>query len=368
MSCETESNLERQEDEVAVLSSIYNETEFFCAKSECIKCSINIFPKFLKKLEIKFTNNCPSDAVVSNDNIFVEHLPPIRMYLYLPNTYPSKMPPHFRLSIIWLAPWEISFVCQKLDEIWEENQGNEIIFLWLSFLQNDIFNFLNICDSLDISFLHLLHTSRDNVTLRLARLSDSRAWNGALSLNMKHLLICYDKEQHKVQFRKNFYTCYICFEEYAGVHCIELENCGHVYCRSCMEKHIRIRIIEYNVVSSILCPTIDCKHKISDKEVKTLCPDLFFQYQEIMLRVTLDTMDDIVYCPQISCQYPVIRNPDDDAPICPICKYCFCIYCRKVRNIPTFKILYKISIYIHTYTLMYSVLLFSCTMAKHHAK
>lgn len=330
MSCEIANNLERQEDELAVLSSIYDETEFFCARSECIKCSINIFPKFLRKLEIKFTNSCSSDVVVPNDNIFVEHLPPIRMYLYLPNTYPSKTPPHFYLSIIWLAPWEISFVCQKLDEIWAENQGNEIIFLWLSFLQNDIFDFLNICDFLDVSFLHLLHTSRDNVMFRLAQLSDSRARNGALSLNIKHLLMSYDKEQHKAQFHKNFYTCYICFEKYPGLHCIELENCGHIYCRSCMEKHIRINIIDYNV---IFCPTIDCKHKISDKDVKALCPDLFFQYEKIMLRITLDTMDDIVYCPQISCQYPVIRNPDDDAPICPICKYCFCIYCRQVRHL-----------------------------------
>jgi len=330
MSCDIENNLQRQEDEVAVLSSIYDETEFFYVRSEkCIKCSVSIYPKFPRKLEVKFTSGCPSD-VVPNDSIFVEHLPPIKMYICLPNTYPSKTSPNFCFSIIWLSPWEISLVCQKLDEIWKENQGNEIIFLWLNFLQNDIFNFLNIWESLDVSFLHLIHTTRDNVTLRLTQLSDPRALNCAMLLDIKKLLIYYNKDQHKAQFHKNFYTCYICFEECIGLNCIELENCGHVYCKSCMEKHVRIRIVEY--INEILCPTIDCKCKISDNDVKTLCPDLFFQYEQIMLRVTLDTMDDVVYCPRISCQYPVIRNLDDDAPICPNCNYCFCIYCRKVRH------------------------------------
>lgn len=319
---------------MAALSSIYDETEFFYTKSKHIKCSATIYPKFLKTLEVKFTNDCPSEAVPS-DNIFIEHLPPIRMYIGLPNTYPSKTPPNFCLSVIWLAPWEISLVCQKLDEIWEENQGNEVIFLWLDFLQNDIFNFLNIRESLDVSFLHLIHTSRDNVTLRLVQLSDPRGQNGALLLNIKGLLISYNKQQHKFQFYKNFYTCYICYEKYAGVNCIELENCGHVYCRSCMEKHLYFKITEN--INQILCPTVDCEKKISNNDVKTLCPDLFFQYEETELRVTLDTMDDIVFCPKISCQYPVIRTANDDAPICPICRYCFCVYCSKVRHIPTFK-------------------------------
>lgn len=329
MSYETISNLQRQEDEMTVLSSIYDETEFFYTKGECIKCSISIHPKFLG-LKIKFTDNCPSDMDVSNNDIFVEHLPPIKMYIHLPNTYPSKMPPNFCLSIIWLPPWELSFVCQKLDEMWKENQSNEIIFLWLSFLQNDIFNFLNIQESLNISFLHLIHTSQDNVMLNLAQLSDPRAQNGALLLDVKRLLIFYNKKQNKAQFQKKFYTCYICFEEYAGVNCIELENCGHIYCRNCMEKYISIKIIE--CINVILCPTIDCKLEISDNDIKVLCPDLYSQYEELVLRVTLDTMNDVVYCPQISCQYPVIRNPDDDAPICPICNYCFCVYCHKLYH------------------------------------
>ncbi|XP_012527951.1 E3 ubiquitin-protein ligase RNF14 [Monomorium pharaonis] len=321
-------NIQRQEDEMAVLSSIYNEKEFCYMTMECIKCSINIYPKFLQKLEIKFISDCPSDSVSSN-SFLVEHLPPIKMFINFPNTYPSTTPPNFYLSILWLTPWEISFVCQKLDEIWKENQGNEIIYQWLSFLQDEIYDFLNVSESLDISFLYLIYTSQDNVAMHLTELSDPRAKNGALfsKADIKKLLILYDKEQHKAEFHKNFYTCYICFEEHAGKNCVELENCGHVYCRDCMEKYTRIKITEHAI--DLLCPMIDCKQKMDDIDIKALCPDLFFQYEENMLRVALDTMDDAVYCPRISCQYPVIRNSDDDAPICPACSYCFCIYCHK---------------------------------------
>ncbi|XP_011863492.1 PREDICTED: E3 ubiquitin-protein ligase RNF14-like [Vollenhovia emeryi] len=327
MSYEIANNLQRQEDEVAILSSIFDETEFFYTKSECIKCSISISPNCCRKLKLKFTDNCPDGEEAVADDIFVEHLPPIKMYMYLPNTYPSETPPDFCLSITWLTPWEISFICQRFDEMWRENQGNEIIFLWLSFLQNDIFDFLKIEESLDVSFLHLIYKSQNIVLSRLVQLSDPRAQNGALSFDVKRLLITYDKKQHKVQFRKNVYTCHICFEECLGQNCIELEICEHVYCKNCMEKYVAISIGDSN--NAILCPTTDCRRKISDDDVKTLCPDLFHKYEQIMLRVTLNTMEDIVYCPRISCQYPVIRNPNDDAPICPVCNYCFCVFCRQ---------------------------------------
>ncbi|KAL6266300.1 hypothetical protein P5V15_003159 [Pogonomyrmex californicus] len=328
MICETASNLERQKDEITALSNIYNKTEFSYMKGECIMCSFNISSKLPKKLKIQFTNFCPSNA--SND-IFVEHLPPSRLYTYLPDTYPSKKPPSFYLSIMWLTPWETAFVCQELDEIWEKNQGNEIIFLWLYFLQNDIFNFLNIQDTLNVSFAHLNNASQDDVIFDYqVQITDSRVLSGAMSLDIKKLLVCYDMEQHKEQFRKNLYTCYICFEEYKGVDCIELENCRHVYCRDCMEKHVRIKIDERT--NLILCPTLDCRYKISDNDIRALCPSLFSKYEEIMLRITLDTMDDMIYCPRISCQYPVIKEPNDTAPICPNCNYCFCLFCRKLYH------------------------------------
>lgn len=331
----------RQEDEITVLSSIYNEDEFSCTRSEQIKrCTFNIFPKLHKKLQVNFIN----EGINAIDKIFVDHLPPIRLHIQLPDTYPSQKSPNFCLSITWLTPWEISFLCQKLDEMWEENQGSEILFLWLLFLQNNLFNFLGIQDFLDVSFMHLIRTAPgDRITFNLTRLSDPRAINGALCLDLKKLLISYDREQHRKQFENNFYTCHICCEEHRGSHCIELKNCGHVYCRSCMKEYVHIKINEH--IKIISCPTLDCSFEMNDNDIKTLCSaSLFSQYEKYMLQKTLDTMDDIIYCPRNSCQYPIIRSPSDIAPICPTCSYCFCIYCCKVMEDVLFHYISKVNV------------------------
>lgn len=329
------SDRERQEDEVTALSNIYDENEFFCTKGKQIKCTVSIFPHFSKKLKVNFTNYTSSNATsdTASDKILVEYLPPIRFYISLPDLYPSQKPPNFFCSVIWLPLWEISFVCQKLDEIWEENKNSEILFLWIDFLKNDILDFLNIQTILDISFMHTIYTKPDNPVTTF--ISDPRAINGALSLNkylnIKKLLLHYDKEQCQQNFNNKDFTCDICFEEYKGLKCIELENCGHIYCKSCIQEHIQTKLSEY--VKIIPCPTLDCNNKINVNDIKILCPSIFPQYEELMVRVALDTMDDVIYCPKISCQYPVIRDPSDTAPICPNCNYCFCIYCLKVINI-----------------------------------
>lgn len=323
---------ERQEDEVTALSSIYDETEFFYTKGEKIKCTVNISLNFPRKLKVRLINNLfDATSVIPHDEIFVEHLPPIKLYIQLPDTYPSRRSPNFWLSISWLPPWEISYICQKLDEMWQEHKGNEILFLWVDFLHNDILDFLGVQESLDVSFMCMVHWApNDYIESCLASLSDSRAINGALFLNPAKLLVSYNEAQHKVWFQKNSYMCLICLEEHIGLGCIELRNCGHVYCKSCMQQHICTKINEH--INFILCPTLGCNCKIDANDVKTLCPSLFQRYEELVLRVTLDTMYDVIYCPRPSCQYPVIKDADDIAATCPTCYYCFCVYCRKVIN------------------------------------
>ncbi|EZA58019.1 E3 ubiquitin-protein ligase RNF14 [Ooceraea biroi] len=324
---------ERQRDEMVALASIYPENEFSYSKDKQIKCTANVFPNFPNKLEVRFTNCCSSvasDPVALCDKIFIEYLPPISLYIQLPDTYPSQRPPHFHFSIVWLPPWEISFLCQKLDEIWEENQGSEIIFLWLDFLQNGFFDLLGIQHSLDVSFIHMVHSMPKDNTASLAALCDPRAMNKTLSTNIKQSLVSYDKKQRKLQFGKNFHDCDICFEWCTGLQCIELKNCGHIYCKTCVREHIEMKLKGYN--KDISCPSVDCSREIDASDIKTLCPSWFPQYEELMLRVALDTMDDVIYCPRTFCQYPVIRDENDSAPICYKCNYCFCVYCRKAYH------------------------------------
>lgn len=52
---------------------------------------------------------------------------------------------HFFLS------FQLSSLCQRLDELWEENQGFEVLFTWIQFLKEDTLGFLSIQSPLEIN-------------------------------------------------------------------------------------------------------------------------------------------------------------------------------------------------------------------------
>lgn len=45
----------------------------------------------------------------------------------------------------------MSCLCRRLDELWEENRGCEILFTWIQFLKEETLGFLGIMSPLDIS-------------------------------------------------------------------------------------------------------------------------------------------------------------------------------------------------------------------------
>lgn len=46
---------------------------------------------------------------------------------------------------------QLSALCRRLDELWEENQGSEILFMWIQFLKEEMLEFLGIKSPLEIS-------------------------------------------------------------------------------------------------------------------------------------------------------------------------------------------------------------------------
>lgn len=257
------------------------------------------------------------------------------LHITCPSNYPSINPPEFRVSISWLPPLETSKICQKLDELWEENRGNEILFIWMNFLKFELISFLGIQYCLDISFLFTAFENPDYyLKSDLGRLSDPRATNEKIFTNPRVYLAKYDVERRQILFQRNFYTCKICLDELPGRQCIELKKCDHVCCKSCAEEYISLKIRECQV-NSIVCPEEKCKSEVMPHQIKELVsPDLFERYEYLLLKVTLDSMSDITYCPRVSCQYPVTKDEDEALATCAKCRYNFCVYCGKVQ-VPT---------------------------------
>lgn len=45
----------------------------------------------------------------------------------------------------------MSCLCRRLDELWEENQGCEILFTWIQFLKEETLDFVGILSPLELS-------------------------------------------------------------------------------------------------------------------------------------------------------------------------------------------------------------------------
>ncbi|KAK1134306.1 hypothetical protein K0M31_012083 [Melipona bicolor] len=323
-------NRKRQKDEVLVLSNIYNNNEFSHNKEDIIECYYNAFP--LVSGDLLRLENIYEKDFDSFSSYFIKYLPPIRVYLQLNRDYPTGKSPNFYIISSWLSPWQISLICQKLDEIWLQNKGQEILFLWFEFLRSDVLNFLNIKNTLDISFIHMTyHNITDYFKLNLIFQNDIRAIYSILFSSPLKFLITYDKYEQKIEFESNHFLCIICFDEYCGKQCTKLKNCSHVYCKNCIQQYITMKIKENNV-KDITCPNLSCNLDITRDEIKKFCPELFQKYENTLLHITLNTMRDVIFCPRISCQYPLIKNDDDTLAICSKCDYTFCTYCNKVYH------------------------------------
>ena len=360
---------EKQKDEIIALESIYNAEEFsYREENGRYQCTFKIFL------------NLPADYCISYEDfryaeeagqkITVSHLPPLTLRIVLPENYPSALSPKFTLYSSWLQLSLLDGLCKKLDKLWEENKGQEILFTWVAFLQDEALEFLNIQENLRVSRAYTRYKdalekaqinqknkiedsiekgcniqgakSKAKAGVNIRRLSkknlvhkyyDKRAiFDCPIGRDPIQSLIDYNKKRDQIEFKRNFYTCKVCFADKIGEHCTQFLPCSHVFCKDCITGYLEVRIKDGNV-QNIGCPEEKCTSEASPAQIKDLVSsELFTKYDSVLLNATLDTMSDIIYCPRRSCQYPVSCEPNDQMANCPMCQYAFCIYCKMVYH------------------------------------
>ncbi|KAK9308372.1 hypothetical protein QLX08_001558 [Tetragonisca angustula] len=359
---------EKQKDEIVALESIYNSEEFsYHKENDQYQCTFMIFINLPINYHITYKNYRQVDE--PEQKIKISHLPPLKLHVFLPKNYPSELPPKFTLYSSWLDLPMLTKLCKKLDKLWKESKGQEILFTWVAFLHDETLEFLNIQDHLNMSraytrykealeIVHNIHKSKiDNIDKEctiedtknamkkgtnakylnkeklVRKCRDKRAvLDCPIGKNPIQTLIDYSEKRNQIEFKKNFYTCKICFVDKLGEHCTQFLPCGHVFCKDCMASYLEVRIKDGNV-QNIYCPEEKCTSEITPAQIKDLVSsELFVKYDSILLSATLDTMGDIVYCPRRSCQYPVSREPNEQMANCPICQYAFCVYCKMVYH------------------------------------
>lgn len=73
---------------------------------------------------------------------------------------------------------------------------------------------------------------------------------------MSQILI-YDAAQQQKRFSTTVFECGVCFTSCLGSDCVQLIDCGHIFCRACISQFCWVQITEGNV-QGVSCPEADC--------------------------------------------------------------------------------------------------------------
>ncbi|XP_011082356.1 E3 ubiquitin-protein ligase RNF14 [Sesamum indicum] len=319
-------NKQLQEDEMLALESIYGDNIFILEHKSGLKCfQAHIHVEVPKGIRItaKFNSSGFHETRDDGSSDFsysfqVEYLPPIILTCLLPKSYPSLEAPYFTISAQWLGSARISDLCCKLNSIWQEQVGQEVIYQWVEWLQGCSLSYLGFDDEIILGPYVVRHDE------------DRRAISGSVSpdIDISSMKSYNDAQRHE-RFCRNMQECCICFSEFAGSEFIRLP-CQHFFCEKCMKTFSNMHMTEGTVLK-LKCPEAKCDGMIPPGLLKRLLGEEGFeQWESLTLQRSLESMADVVYCPR--CETACLEDEDDHAQ-CSKCYYSFCTLCQERRHV-----------------------------------
>lgn len=224
----------------------------------------------------------------------LEYLPPLRVKVMLPPTYPDTLPPQVSLDSLWLPADTLRRLESECTDLWSEYGQCQILFTYFDHLQQ--------------------------AAERLFDLPRPLVVPSAL----EPALINFDAERRKDVFEAGTYDCGVCLEPKRGTKCHMLDRCAHVFCRACLHDYYNNAITEGDVVK-VKCLDLDCgKDPARRRGRKTLHPrelfaigiepDMVRRYVEMKRKKKAESNKETVYCPRTWCQAPSRRFTDQPIP------------------------------------------------------
>ncbi|XP_032381754.1 E3 ubiquitin-protein ligase RNF14 [Etheostoma spectabile] len=152
------------------------------------------------------------------------------------------------------------------------------------------------------------------------------------SQTLLYQLLSYNVAQKKKAFASTVFDCGVCFVGWLGSDCVQLPDCGHIFCKACLAEFCKLQITEGNV-RAVTCPEADCSATPTPAQVRRLAgEELFSRYDRLLLQSTLDCMADVLYCPRRTCGSAVIFDKSSTAAMCSVCSFAFCVTCKKTYH------------------------------------
>uniref|UniRef100_H2YA30 RING-type domain-containing protein n=1 Tax=Ciona savignyi TaxID=51511 RepID=H2YA30_CIOSA len=265
-------NQEDRENELLALESILDSATF---KFNDSTGRLDIFPQLsISPIKIHVDLNCGTgnDDFPNGELRGVNFLPPYELNFSLPENYPASESPKFNLSCMWLSTSQLNKLCRKLDEIWNRNTGNVILYDWYQFLQEESLDFLGITDILHLRNEFPSATNDSRINGASVKSQSRNEFRRAIQTTLNYaeilpMLLKYDREKCRENFITAIFACNICFEDKKGMDCLQFKDCGHVYCKKCISSYFEIHITE-GAISSLICPEPECKTTALPNQVK----------------------------------------------------------------------------------------------------
>uniref|UniRef100_G3NS59 RBR-type E3 ubiquitin transferase n=1 Tax=Gasterosteus aculeatus TaxID=69293 RepID=G3NS59_GASAC len=345
-----DADTQEQEDELLALNSIFDSDEFVRDESKSageIRVSVEVPADFTAVLK----EGKGGDALCESLRQYqLSFLPPLLLTFELPQDYPSSSAPSFSLTCSWLTDTQLSALAAQLTDLYQATGGAVVLFSWVQFLKEDTLRFLDVHSVLELPSDEpgTLYDGQDSINAPLSEVAASSEvpstsdrgvadsmeaertlrTSGNNDTLLSQLLI-WNAARTQRAFSATVFDCGVCLAGFLGSDCVQLPECGHIFCRACLAKFCELRITEGNV-KGVTCPEADCAATPTPAQVRCLVgEDLFGRYDRLLLQSTLDCMADVVYCPRRVCGSAVIFESSGAAAQCSVCSFAFCVTCRK---------------------------------------
>ncbi|CAF1124790.1 unnamed protein product [Adineta steineri] len=307
---------ELQRDELDALTSILDETAFEIEQqTETTHGTLVIEVSLPDEFYIEYH---------TNQRRRVEYLPPIYLRFTLPNDYPSVSSPSFELECIWMSSEQLQILSENLKNMWSDNSNEPILFLWYTSLNTQALEWLNISTKLDLT-LSFPSTVSKSIKPQLT------------STQVAAVIHDYERERKTILLSRSVITCPICVNDVYGHDCFLCYVCSGTACKSCIKSYLET-IITDGQVKSITCPVNPtCNIELTPTQIASVVDkQTFHRYDRLLFQLSIDAMDDIIYCPR--CQKPVIITKDTDNHLdntlgeCATCSFVFCTLCGRTYH------------------------------------
>ena len=352
---ERDRNIERQAEERMVLEAIY--ADELCpvergAGPELIEVRVALqglptparleVPAALLSHHRHARAAPPSDDEVAREvrTLLLPVLPPLRLRLRLPCSYPSCAPPAFGLCCSWLSDEQLATLCRRLDGLWEAaatdapaGEGAQVLCEWVEWLKDEALG----SDASISAYLGsdaVPRVAAQPVRLPAAPCALPAAGECRALLwprtppQLLSALLAHGESAEEEAWARATHACSVCMEEHASLDCVRFLRCRHTFCRGCVSGYFTSQMGE-GKVGGMVCPDPACKMEATPDEVRQcLSAEDWERFEHISLQTSLAGMKDMVWCPR--CQYPALLQEEGGRlALCGKCQFSFCAECQQ---------------------------------------